>query len=206
MFDIKRGNRGVRSPKLLNKLTKGNLFLLLFKSRKEIALVDLLNRSFLWHALSRKGFSSVKMPSRLKLKMSYSQAPFLLNRAILFSTKSSKWFSAEIYWMLCIHSEGLPLKFVAFRLVKINICISEVLLRAHREISKTATLRLFRVDLWSRARQVCTVEKQLEKFLKFLVSMDSLKFFKSLFKYHVQWSCMNSFIRATFSTSSCKHK
>ena len=83
--------------------------------------------------------------------------------------------------MLCIHGEGLLSKFVTFRLVKINICISEVLLRAHWEISKTATLSLFRVDLWSMTRQVCTVEKQLEKFLKFLVRIDSLKFFKSLF-------------------------
>ena len=106
--------------------------------------------------------------------------------------------------MLCIHGEGLLSKFVTFRLVKINICISKVLLRAHWEISKTATLSLFRVDLWSTTRQVCTVEKQLEKFLKFLVRIDSLKFFKSLFKYHVQWSCINSFIRARFSiTSRC---
>ena len=46
------------------------------------------------------------------------------------------------------------------------------------------------------------VEKHLEKFLKSLVSLESVKFFKSLVKYHVEWPCKNSVIRARFSISS----
>lgn len=46
VFDIKCGNRGVCSLKLLNKLIKGNLVLLLFKLCKEIVFVDFLNWSF----------------------------------------------------------------------------------------------------------------------------------------------------------------
>lgn len=133
-------------------------------------------------AVTKKGRSSVKIKTHLKLRISYTRVAFWFTVfsihvfTMLYTRQSVKRFSRFKITECCAYDEGLHLKFVAFRWVKINICISEVLLRAYRAIRKTAVLRLFR-SLIEEQRSVCgtvcgrkTLGKILEIFCQYGVS------------------------------------